>query len=495
VLALSSASSVKGLYPTPADLQAAARLIRDNAAVIALNGPTYGIETLGGRIAFELGSTYIVVALMSMFLVGRHTRSEEESGRAELVRAAAVGRHAPLTATLLVAAAANVTVGLLIALGLAGMDLPVAGSFAFGAAVASVGVVFAGITAVTAQISEHTRLAYGLAASVLGASFVLRAAGDSGNRVLSWLSPIGWGQAVRAFAEERWWSLVIPIAFTAALLVVAYSLASHRDVGAGLIRPRPGSPTASAGLVRPVGLALRLQRGSLVGWAVGLFLSGAAYGTIGKDVEDFVGDNENLRDIIARAGGSITDSFFATTLSILALVGTGFAIQSTMRLHSEETSGRAEPVLATAVSRTRWVASHLTLALVGSAVMLTAAGLGTGLTYAISISDLGEVPRLLGSALVYLPAMWVLIGVTMLLFGLVPRAILAAWAALAVCLVVGFLGQLLSLPEWVRDLSPFEHVPLLPAAEVDVAPLLLLTAVAAALMGGGVAAFRQRDVG
>ena len=30
---------------------------------------------------------------MSMFLVGRHTRAEEETGRDELLRAAAVGRR------------------------------------------------------------------------------------------------------------------------------------------------------------------------------------------------------------------------------------------------------------------------------------------------------------------------------------------------------------------------------------------------------------------
>jgi ABC-2 type transport system permease protein len=152
-------------------------------------------------------------------------------------------------------------------------------------------------------------------------------------------------------------------------------------------------------------------------------------------------------------------------------------------------------VLATAVSRTQWVASHLTLALVGSAVMLVASGLGAGLTYGVSISDLGEVPRMIGSALVYLPAMWVLVGVTMLLYGLVPRAVLVAWAALVLCLVVGFLGQLLSLPEWVREVSPFEHIPLLPAAAFDAVPLVVLTVVAAVLIVGGVAAFRQRDVG
>ena len=483
---------MEGLYPTTADLVAAAETIRDNAAVIALNGPPIGLETLGGRTVFEMGAfTFILIALMNIFLVGRHTRGEEESGRAELVRAAVVGRNAAITATLLVAVIADVAVGVLVTAGMTSAGLALEGSLAFACAVASVGLFFAAVTAVAAQVSEHTRLVYGLAASVLGAAFVLRAAGDAGNGVLSWLSPIGWGQAIRAFAGERWWVLVLPLGGTLILVAVAFVLAAHRDVGAGLLRPRPGAPTASSFLTRPVGLALRLQRGALIGWAVGLFLGGAAYGSIGKDIEDFIGDNENLDDLIAQAGGSLTDSFFATTIAILAIVGTGFAIQSTMRLRGEETAGRAESVLATATSRASWVASHLVIALVGSAVMLAAAGLGLGITYGISISDLGQVPRLIGASLAYLPAMWVLVGVTMLLYGLVPRAVLVAWGALAVCLVVGFLGQLLGLPDWMRDISPFEHVPLVPATEFDAVPVLALSAIAAALVAGGITAFRR----
>jgi ABC-2 type transport system permease protein len=496
VLVVSSPSSVEGLYPTSADLAAAAMTIRGNAAVIALNGPPIGLETLGGRTVFEMGAfTFILIALMNIFLVARHTRAEEESGRIELVRAAAVGRNAPITATLLVAALADVVVGVLVTVGMSSAGLALEGSLAFAAAVSSVGLLFAAVTAVAAQVTEHTRLSIGIAASVLGASFVLRAAGDAGNGVLSWFSPIGWGQAIRAFADERWWVLVLPLGGTLLLVAVAFGLAAHRDVGAGLLRPLPGPPAASTWLTRPIGLALRLQRGALIGWAVGLFLGGAAYGSLGKDIEDFIGDNEGLNDLIAQAGGSVTDSFFATTISILALVGSGFAIQSTMRLRSEEVAGRAEVVLATALSRTGWAASNLVLAVAGSAVMLAAAGSGIGLAYGVSIGDLGEVPRLTAAALVYLPAMCVLVGATMLLYGAVPRAVLVAWGALALFFVVAFLGQLLGLPEWVRNLSPFEHVPLAPAADFTVAPVLALTAIAAALLVGGVAAFRHRDIG
>jgi ABC-2 type transport system permease protein len=495
-LVLSSASSIVGIYKTKEELVQAAAIINDNPAVVAMNGPPQAVDTLGGRVAFEVGAFgFAVVGLMGMFLVGRHTRAEEESGRSELMRAAVVGRHAPTTAALIVAAATSVVLGAIVAFGLMAFDLPTAGSLAFGAALAGVGLVFAGVTAVVVQITEHTRAAYGITGAVLGIAYVVRAAGDVGDGTLSWLSPIGWAQAVRAFAIERWWVLMLFLATTAVLTYVSFALSARRDFGAGLLRPGPGSPTASSSLVRPVGLALRLQRASLMGWAAGLFLTGLAYGSVGKDIEDFVGDNKDLADMLAQAGGNLTDSFFATALLILALMAAGFAMQSTIRLRSEETAGRAEPVLATAISRVRWAGSHLIVAAGGTIVIVAMAGLGAGLSYGLTIGDLSQVPRLMGAALVHVPAVWALIGVAIALFGLVPRATALAWAALGVCVAIGFLGELLGLPDWVVGASPFDHVPQVPAVGVTFGPLLILSAVAAALAIAGLTAFRRRDAG
>ncbi|MGH3977993.1 MAG: ABC transporter permease, partial [Pseudonocardiaceae bacterium] len=229
-LVLLTAQSIKGLYPTPADLAAAAAVIENNPTALVMNGPAQGLDTLGGRIAFELGAFgAVVVALMSLLMVGRHTRAEEETGRTELVRAAVVGRYAPVSAALLVTAVANVLVGAAIAAGLVGMDLPLTGSLTLGAAFATVGLVFAGVAAVAAQVTEHTRGAYGLAVAVLGLAFVLRAAGDVGDGTLSWLSPIGWGQASRPFASERWWPLLLAVAAAALLVAAALALGARRD--------------------------------------------------------------------------------------------------------------------------------------------------------------------------------------------------------------------------------------------------------------------------
>lgn len=496
-LVVLAAAGVAGLYPTQADLDDAAAATHGNAAAIALNGPDQALDTLGGQVAFQVGALGLVaVALMSMFMVGRETRAEEEAGRLELVRAMAVGRHAPTAAALTVVAGMNVAVGTLVTLGLLSQDLPSAGSVVFGVSFCALGFFFAGIATVAAQVTENTRVVYGSTGAVLGAAFVLRAAGDIGDGTLSWFSPIGWAQETRPFAGERWWPLLIAAGCTVGLLAVAGTLAAHRDLGAGLVPPRPGRSVAAASLGRPLGLALRLQRGSLIGWSVGLFLTGVAYGWVANDVEEFVGDNDAIRDIIARPGGaSLTDSYLSTSLLTVALIATGYAVQSALRLRSEETGLRAEPVLATPVSRRRWVASHLAVALVGSMVVLAAAGLGAGLTYGIVSNDLGQVPRLLGAAVAYTPALWLLVGLATALFGLAPRAVTAAWAAFAGCLVIGLLGEVLDFPAWVNDLSPFQHTPQLPAADLVVAPLTILAAIAAVLTSAGLTAFHQRDVG
>ena len=498
LLVLSTAASIDGLYPTQADLDKAAQTANDNAALIALNAPAYALDTLGGQAVFNIGSFgFVVMALMGMFLVGRHTRADEETGRTELLRATVLGRNAPVTAVLVVAAGAFTVLGGLITLSMLSQDLPTAGSVLYGAAMGAFGLLFACVTAITVQVTEHNRAALGLAGVALAASYLLRAVGDVGDGTLSWASPMGWAQAARPYAGERWWTLLLLAAAAIVCVAVAFALLGVRDLGGGLVPPRPGPPVASAALAgSPFGLPVRLQRASLAAWTVGLGLAGVSYGSVGQDVHDLIGNNSAFEDIIAQGGGSLTDAFFRTALLMLALIAGGFAISSTLRLRSEETGGRAEPLLATALGRTRWVTTHVAVALAGSLALMLAAGLGIGLTYGVAIGDVGgQVGSLVGAAVAFVPALWVLVGVTLVLFGFAPRATAAAWAALAACFVIGLFAELFDLPGWVVDLSPFQHVPAMPSQGFALAPVVALTAVALGLIAAGVLGFRRRDAG
>jgi ABC-2 type transport system permease protein len=495
MLIISTAVQSEELYSTAAERADYAATVTGNPGLIAMVGPAWDVSTVGGDTAWQWGGLgAVVTALMSAFIVGRHTRAEEQSGRSELIRAGVVGREAPLTAALFMAGVANLLVGGAVALSMIGLDHPAAGSIAFGASLAGVGLLFAGLSAIAMQVSQTTSGAYGLVGAALGAAYILRAAGDVGNGTLSWLSPIGWGQAMRPYADERWWPLLLLLGGTALLVVVGFALLGRRDDGAGVVAPRPGPPTATPAMTRPLGFALRLHRAALTGWAVGLLLGGVSIGLTARDADALVGDSDAVDNLIEREAGSLVDNYLAVSLLAMALIATGFALQAVLRMRSEETAGRLEPLLATALSRPRWAMSHVVIAMAGTVVVVGATGVGTGVADAINSNDAGRLPELLGSSLAFVPAVWVLVGAAVALFGLVPRAAPAAWGLLGASFLVGLLGPLLSLPDWVMDLSPFTHVPLLPAADLTVTPLIALTAVAAALVAGGLAGFRRRDV-
>jgi ABC-2 type transport system permease protein len=433
---------------------------------------------------------------MSMFLVGRHTRADEESGRAELVRSARVGRRAPLAAALMLAVLANLAVGVLVTAVAVGTALPVGGSVLFGAAMAGVGITFAALTAVAAQVFENTRAVYGSVGLALGAAYALRAAGDVGNGALSWASPIGWGQRTFPFAGDRWWPLLVPLAAAVLLVALAVALLDHRDFGAGLISSRPGRPTASPLLGNAYGLAWRLQRAALAGWAAGLALLGAAYGSIGNSIEQYIEDNPEVADFLPGGAADIVDSYLALTVGVSALIASAYGVTSALRVRSEETSGRAEPVLATATSRFTWLAGHLSVALAGSALVLLALGLGEGTAYALTVSDAGQIPRMVGAALVYLPAVWLIIAVVVLAVGWLPRlTAVLAWVAVGYCAVVGLFAESFDLPGWAQRASPFAHTPRVPLDSLTATPLLVVGLIAAALMAVGYGGLRRRDLG
>jgi ABC-2 type transport system permease protein len=498
-IVLASAQAVGRAYQTPEQIRAYADTMGTSPAAIAMAGPPFALDTVGGILVYETSVTALVaVALMAVFLVVRHTRTEEETGRTEVLGSTVVGRHAPLAAAVLVVSAACALVGLGVATALLSTDAGASGSLVFGAAVAAFGIVFAAVAGVTAQLTAHARSATGIATALLGLSFLVRALGDIGDGTLSWLSPMGWSQQVAAFADDRLWPLLLSAGLVAALLAVAAVLLSHRDLGAGMLPQRVRPAHAGRRLAGPVGLALRLQRGSLLGWTVGVLVAGAAFGAFSREVQQMVDSNPTFADYFSAAGGgvSLVDSFFATALLVISLLAAGFAASSVLQLRAEEAAGRAEPLLATRLSRTRWFLGTVAVTVAGSVVVVAAGGLGIGLAHGLVEDDPSAVPRMVGSALAYVPAVLVVAAVVAALVGWLPRrAVALGWTVVALCFVVGWLGDVLELPGWVMDGSPFTHTPALPGEELTPAPLLVLLAVAAVGTVTGAAGLRRRDIG
>jgi ABC-2 type transport system permease protein len=503
ILVVSTGYSFKGLYRTLASRQAIVAGINHNAATRALAGPLYG-NSVGSLTSYKVGAAASFAAgLMSIFIVIRHTRGDEEAGRLELVGSTAVGRNTALAVGVLLAAAASGVLTLLIFAGLAAVGLPVAGSAALGLAVGSCGLVFAAVAAVAAQLSGSARGARGIAIGVLAAAYLLMSAGAAastgGPRWLLWLSPIGWVTQVRAYAGDRWLVLALPVAAAVAVTAAAALLAGRRDLGAGLLPPRPGPARAAASLRSPLALAWRLQRVGMLGWAAGALVYGAALGSIASGIGSMLGSSTGVKTAIARLGGQpgLTDAYLVTIMSIFGLFAAGYAISVVLHLRSDETAQRAEPVLATAASRTSWAGSQLIMAAAGSAAVLAAAGLGAGLAFGLRTGDASaQLPRLLGAALAQLPAVLAVLGVAVLLFGLLPRSCAAGgWAALALAALLLLFGPTLRLAQWIQDISPFSHVPRLPGGAMTAAPFVWLAAVAVALCAAGMAGLRRRDIG
>lgn len=495
ILYWAQAYSVDGLYRTQAEFDRAAASMEQNTAFVAMAGPARALNTTGGQVTWQASAFgAIAVALMVMFVIGRHTRAEEESGRDELVRSGVVGRLAPMVAAYAVASAASAIVGAGVALSLIAYGLAAAGALALGVGLLLCGTAFAAVALVAAQLTSSTRAAYGLTGAVIGAAYALRAIGDVGDGTLSWLSPIGWYQGMHAYSGERWWPAGLLAVLSVAGVVLSLMLFRRRDVGAGLWPDRPGPARAGAGLSGSWGLAWRLQRNSLYGWAAGLLLGGIGYGTIGDDVQSLIGDSDFAKDVFSTGGPDIVDSFYAASAVMLALIASGFAVSSALRPRGEESAGRVEALLSTGLRRRRWLGGHLLITLAGIIAVLALSGLGLGVGFALVTSDTDRIGPFTGAVVSLAPAVLLLSAIARLLYGVAPQRANLAWLPLLFCVVVMMFGTALRLPGWLVAVSPFRHLASAPAEPVDWTHFAVVLAVALVVGGVGVLAFDRRDV-
>ncbi len=473
-------------------------LLETNGASIALQGPPNALETFGGRYAFEIGAfTLALVALMNILLIARHTRAEEESGRAELVRAAAVGPWSALAAVGLVSIVSNLILGLGTSLVFMADGRSVGRSLLYGSSVALCGLLFAALALIWVQVFEYGRAATGMSLAGLGLAFALRAVGDVRDNWLIFLSPLGWVQAVDPFGEPVIWPFLVSLVAVVATVGVAIALVVRRDVGAGLVEQRPGPATASASLPTPLGIAWRLQRSTLVWWTVGVMALGGLYGSVVSTIEEFVAENESLRDMLeamGMTGGELRNGFITVILSLIALIATAGVIQSLLRPRGEELAGRAEPMLACAISRRTWLSSHMLLTALAAPVFMIGAAAGLSVIDAMVNGGFTDVGSVFGAALSRVPAMWAVAGIGLLLYGWVQRFSYGVWVVFAVAAIVFLFGELLRLPDGAMNLSPIRHVTHLPGGDQGWLSVVVLCAVAALTGLAGLALFDRRDI-
>lgn len=499
-LAVGSARATLELYPDDASAAAGLAGVLANPAVIALYGPLAS-QTADALAVFKtvmLGA--FLVAVLAFVIVRRHTRTEEDEGRLELLGSGVVGRWSPLAAAVTLASAAVVASSVLSGLGLAALGMDGAGSVAFAVAWLAAGLAMVGVGAVVVQVAATTRGAAGLGFGFLGVAYALRAVADSTHggwvHALGWLSPLGWAGRVEAYGADRQWVLLLGVLALAAGVVVATLVLDRRDLGAGLLPVRAGSPRGGRTLSGPLGLVTRLARGSIIGWTVGMVLGGVVVGSLLGSVADLA-DDPMIQDLLRRLGGStgtVEDIYVATEVRFVAAAVSAAGVAHVLRLVGAERSGLGEVVLSAPTSRTRWYAAHVALPLALTAGLMAVLGVTVGLVGPAVAPLAPPLGPSVGAALATLPAVWVLVGVAAALAGALPRFAPFAWGVLLVTFVVGELGATMNLPRWVIDASPFAHLSQLPGGSFEVLPAVVLTLVAAALVVAGAVAYRRRDV-
>ncbi len=471
-----------------------------NPAMTAMVGPAnLDNYTLGVMTAHQmLLMTAAVVGLMSILLVTRHTRADEEDGRLEIVRSLAIGRLSYLNATLLVISFTCIALTLingfgLYALGIESMDLE--GSLLYGTALGATGLFFAGVTAVFSQLFDSSRGTIGSSIAFLLLAYLLRAITDVTNEAFSWISPLAWVSKAAVYDANNWGPILLLMGASIALFGVANYLNAIRDLGQGFLPSRPGKKYASRFLQSPIGLALRLQRAGIISWAIGMFVLGASYGSVLGDLDSFFADNSAMVELMhLEEGESMLERFLPMLMIVIALFATIPPVMAMNKLRGEEKKERIVHIVSRAVSRTTLLGSYLLIAVVNGFVMIFLAALGLWSAGNTVVEGGLSAELIFGNALSYYPAILVMIGLAVFLIGRIPKFTNFIWAYVLYTFIVLYLGGIFQFSDWLGNLSPFGHIPQTPMEEFTIWPLLVLTVIAVVLAVIGFFGFRRRDI-
>ena len=501
LLSVGSAQATLALYPTDESASKGLAGVLSNPSVIALYGPVAS-NTADALAVFKtvmLGA--FLTAVLGFVVVRRHTRTEEDEGRLELLGAGVVGRWSALAAAVTLGTVAVVAASVLSGVGLAALGMDPLGSIAFAVSWMTAGLAMVGVSAVVVQLASTTRGAAGLGFGFLGAMFALRAladSADSGTFVhgLGWLSPLGWAGRVEAYGANRTWLLLPGVLTLAVGVAVAVVLLDRRDLGAGLLPARNGPPRAGWMLSNPFTLVTRLARGTIIGWTVGMVLGGLVVGSLIGSVSDIVNDPA-IKDLLEKLGGStstVENVYLATEIHFVAVAVAAAGIALVLRLVGSERSGLGEVVLSTPTSRLRWFGAHIVLPVVLTALLMALLGVVVGLVGPTTSPAAPTVGASVGATMAALPAIWVMTGVAAFLVGALPRFAPFAWGVLLVTFMLTEIGPLTKLPSWLVNVSPFTHLSPLPGGQFEVVSAGILTLVALLLVGAGYWAYHHRDV-
>jgi ABC-2 type transport system permease protein len=487
------------MYPTQADRDVMA-LAMTNPALIAISGPPYGLGsyTNGAMLSnFMLVFMGIPIAIMSVLLVARHSRQDEELGRLELVRSMPAGRLANTAASVILVSLAQLAIAILTTIGLAacqieGIDL--AGSLSYSFALAFAGAFFAALTSIFSQLFSSSRTSTGLSFFSIFAFFILRAVGDNSAKALSYISPFGLMHMTESYVRNLAWPHFALLGSSIIAFALALLLSGTRDLGQGLIQAKPGRSDAPASLSDPLGLIFRLLRGSALVWALVVFALSFLIGLLFSDMDGFVRSSELLSAAFASLDFAAVEEFSTMITSIISMIATIPAISFILRARSEERAGYSENVISRSVPRTSIMAACFIHAIASSVVLMALGALGLGVGGRLSLESAPALGVFFKAFLSQLPAIWAMIGLAAAMVGLLPKFCAFSYAYLGYSFLAVYFGSMTDLPELASKLTPYGNVPKIPLESFNIAPLAILAAIAAIAAVAGFWGQSRRDM-
>lgn len=485
------------IFPNPQDRAALAAAVGGNPALGLIFGPAYDLSTVDGFNAWRsLALGGFLTALGMVLTVTRETRAQEDSGQAELLASGVMGRTTRLTTAVAMGAIGSLLTG-----AVAGLLTVLCGggwedSLLLGATFTATGLMFTGVAAITAQLGSDAPTANSIALAVLAVLFLGRGflySIDAPSWTL-WANPLGWMTETKPAVDNNWWPLLLAIAFTAVTLAVAFALQARRDFGVGAITPRPGP---ARGKVRSTWrLAIRINQWMIITWLVAFLALGVVFGYFTTSINQVLAENSAVQHVLAAGAtshSSLVNAFLVTVLSLVGIVAAIPGVQIMLKVRAEELDDRLEPVLAADVPRARYYAANVVVALAGPTLYVLIAGIL--IATLSSAADIGvHFGNVIVQTLATVPAVWTVVGLSVLVVGVRPQVTLAAWVGVLASFVLTILGPTFKLPDWVLAISPFWHIPAVTNDDAGWTGLIWISLVTLLFLASGFAGFRRRDI-
>ena len=409
--------------------------------------------------------TALTLGIGMVFQVTKGVRADEENGRTELFRSRPFGIHSTLAAVsggaILVSVIAGImTTVALIALKMDPAGSGITGSITFGLSFTAVGILGVGVGALTNQLSASSSIANSTGSIIMMVFYSMRMIGDMGkDDTLTWLSPVGWAQKMAPYGENRIYLIIPIIILTACLIAIAFIIESRRDYGSGVLKEKAGHQDAKPYMKKSWGLILRLYKGSIISWSIGIVVAGLMFGSVVSSMVDMLKDaNVSFLD------ASSTDAMAGFMLMFVGLISVVLPMFIMTGLRSDESKGLTEVILAGAMSRNRLILERYIIATVSTVLLLILGGASFGMSYGAALDDMSQIGRCTADALIYLPGIMAITGFIVLLFGWIPSATIpVTWFIYGFMYFAVLLIRDLNLPNEVVNIIPFMGTPKLPA--------------------------------